>query len=105
MNAKLAVRDIDLIALLGNLFENALHGCQKSEKEKLYIEIYIQMQKNRLTIVCNNVCPDDLELSGSLPKGKSVGISSILSVCRKYDGHLEYKAEHGICSACVVLNL
>lgn len=105
VNAKLAVRDIDLIALLGNLFENALHGCQKSEKEKLYIEIYIQMQKNRLTIVCNNVCPDDLELSGSLPKGKSVGISSILSVCRKYDGHLEYKAEHGICSACVVLNL
>ena len=102
---KLAVRDIDLIALLGNLFENALHGCRKSEKEKLYIEIYIQMQKNRLTIVCNNVCSDDLELSGSLPKRKSVGISSILSDCRKYDANLEYKAEHGICSACAVLNL
>ena len=35
---ELGVRGIDLIALLGNLLENALHGCQKSEKKKLYIE-------------------------------------------------------------------
>ncbi len=105
VKAELAVRDIDLIALLGNLFENALHGCQKSEKDKLYMEIYIRMQNSRLTIVCENVCSENLELSGSLPKGKSIGISSILAVCQKYDGNLEYKVEHGICSACAVLNL
>ncbi|TGY97465.1 GHKL domain-containing protein [Petralouisia muris] len=103
--AELAVRDIDLIALLGNLFENALHGCQKSGKENLYIEIYIRLQNSRLTIVCDNICPDGLELSGSLPAGKSIGISSIFDVCRKYGGNLEYKVEHGICSACAVLNL
>lgn len=103
--AELAVRDIDLIALLGNLFENALHGCQKSEKEKLYIEIYMRLQNSRLTIVCDNVCQDGLELSGSLPASKSIGISSILAVCRKYDGSLEYRVENGICSACAVLNL
>lgn len=105
VKAELAIRDIDLIALLGNLFENALHGCQKSEKENLYIEIYIQMQKNRLTIVCDNICSDDLELCGNLPKDKSIGISSILAVCQKYDGNLEYNVKHGICSACAVLNL
>ncbi len=105
VKAELAVRDIDLIALLGNLFENALHGCQRSQKEKLYIEIYIHMQNSRLTIVCDNICSDDLELSGSLPEGKSIGISSMLAVCRKYDGGLEYKTEHGICSVCAVLNL
>ncbi len=103
--AELAVQDIDLIALLGNLFENALHGCQKSEKKKLYIEIYIRTQNSRLTIVCNNICPADLELSGSLPKDKGIGISSILAVCQKYDGSLEHKVEHGFCSACAVLNL
>ncbi len=105
VKAELAVRDIDLIALLGNLFENALHGCQQSEKDKLYIEIYIHMQNNRLTVVCENICSDDLKLSGSLPKDKSIGISSILAVCQKYDGNLEYNVEHGICSACAVLNL
>ncbi len=70
------MRDIDLTALLGNLLENA---------------------------VCGNTCLDDLKLSGSLPAGKSIGISSILSVCQRYDGNLDYKVENGICSARVIL--
>jgi len=101
--AELAVRDIDLVALLGNLLENALHGCQRSGKEKQHIEIYIRLKNNSLIIVCNNTCPDDLMLSGSLPVGKSVGISSILSVCQRYNGNLDYKVENGICSARVAL--
>ncbi|MCX4351840.1 MAG: hypothetical protein OSJ60_09395 [Lachnospiraceae bacterium] len=44
-------------------------------------------------------------LSGSLPEGKSTGISSILSVCRKYGRNLDYKMENEICSVCAVLNL
>ncbi len=103
--AELAVRDIDLVALLGNLLENALHGCQRSGKEKQHIEIYIRLKNNSLIIVCNNTCPDDLKLSGSLPAGKSIGISSILSVCQRYDGNLDYKLENGICSARVVLTV
>ena len=102
---ELKIREIDLIALLGNLLENALHGCQESGKEKPYIEIHIRMQSDRLTIVCNNTCYDKLELSGSLPAGKSIGISSILSVCQKYDGNLDYKIENDVCSVCAVLNL
>ncbi len=103
--AELTVRDIDLIALLGNLLENALHGCQKSGKERPGIEIRIRVYNNRLIMICNNTCPDDLVLSGGLPTGKSIGISSILAVCRKYDGNLDYQVENGICSACVILNL
>lgn len=102
---ELKVREIDLIALLGNLLENALHGCQKSGKDKPCIEIHVRLQNNRLLIVCNNSCSDKLKLSGSLPVGKSTGISSILSVCRKYDGNLDYRIENHVCSACAVLNL
>lgn len=102
---ELNVREIDLIALLGNLLENALHGCQESGNEKQGMEIHIRLQSDRLTIVCNNNCTDKLELSQGLPVGKSIGISSILSVCRKYDGNLDYKIENKICSACVVLHL
>lgn len=101
----LKMREIDIIALLGNLLENALHGCLESGKEKLSIEIHIRQQESRLIILCNNTCPDHLILSGSLPAGKSIGISSILSVCRKYDGNLDYKIENEACSACAVLNL
>ena len=102
---ELKIREIDLIALLGNLLENALHGCQETGKEKQWIEIHIRMQSNRLIIVCDNTCSDNLKLSGSLPVGKSIGISSILSVCQKYDGNLDYKIEKDVCSACAVLNL
>ena len=58
-----------------------------------------------MIIDCNNTCSDKLKLSGSLPAGKSIGISSILSVCQKYDGNLDYKIENDVCSACAVLNL
>lgn len=102
---KLEVREIDLIALLGNALENALHGCQESGMEKLCIEIHIRLLNNRQVIVCNNSCSDKLKLSGSLPEGKSIGISSILSVCQKYSGNLDYRIENNVCSARVVLNL
>jgi len=103
--AELTVRDIDLVALLGNLLENALHGCQRSGKEKSCIENDIRLKNNSLIIVCNNTCPDDLQLSGSLPAGKGIGVSSILSVCQRYDGDLDYKVENGICSARVILTV
>lgn len=102
---ELKVRETDLIALLGNLLENALHGCQESGKENPDIKIHIRLQNSRLIILCNNTCPDHLKLFGGLPAGKSIGISSILSVCRKYDGNLDYKIEAGSCSACAVLNV
>ncbi len=102
---ELNIREIDLITLLENLLENALHGCQESGKEKQCIEIHIKMQNNRLIIVCNNTCSNALKLSGSLPAGKSIGISSILSACQKYDGNLDYKINNHVCSARAVLNL
>lgn len=103
--SELKVRDIDLIALMGNLLENALHGCQKSGKEQACIDVYIRLQSSRLIIVCDNTCPENLKLSGSLPSGKGIGISSILTVCQRYEGNLDYSVENGICSACAVLNL
>lgn len=102
---ELEVREIDLIALLGNLLENALHGCQESGKENKRIEIHIRLQTKRLIILCNNTCSDDLELADGLPAKKSIGVSSILSVCRKYDGNLDYRIENETCSVCAVLNL
>ena len=59
---ELGVRGIDLIALLGNLLENALHGCQESGKENKSIEIHIRLQNKILIILCNNTC-ESTELS------------------------------------------
>lgn len=102
---KLMVREIDLIALLGNLLENALHGSQQSGKENPSIKIHIRLQSDRLLIVCVNTCEDTLELADGLPACKSIGISSMIAVCEKYDGNLDYTVENGSCSVCAVLNL
>lgn len=96
---------MDAIAAYAKTGDNALHGCQESGKENKRIEIRIRLQNKRLIILCNNTCPDDLELVAGLPAKKSIGISSILSVCRKYDGNLDYRKENETCSACAVLNL
>ena len=102
---ELKVREIDIITILGNLLENALHGCLESGKENKSIEIHIRLQNGRLIILCNNTCSDHLKLADGLPAEKSIGISSILSVCQKYDGNLDYKIENEGCSVCAVLNL
>lgn len=99
------MREIDIIALLGNLLENALHGSQQSGKENPYIKIHIRLQNDRLLIVCENTCRDALELADGLPVCKSIGISSMIAVCEKYDGNLDYTVENGSCSVCAVLNL
>ena len=102
---ELKVREIDIITILGNLLENALHGCLESGKENKSIEIHIRLQNGRLIILCNNTCSVHLKLADGLPAEKSIGISSILSVCQKYDGNLDYKIENEGCSVCAVLNL
>ena len=35
---------------------------------------------------------------------ENLSLNSILSVCQKYDGNLDYKIENDVCSACAVLN-
>lgn len=95
---------MDLISLLGNLLENALHGCEVCEGTKK-AEIFLNEQNEKLIVVCENTCSPALELEGELPKHKGIGISSMLAVCNKYDGHLGYSVENGVCSACAVLKL
>lgn len=72
---------------------------------KAHSELLFRLQNNRLIIVCNNTCSEQLKLSGSLPAGKGIGISSILTVCQKHDGTLDYRIEDDVCSACAVLHL
>lgn len=100
----ISIQDVDMISLLGNLLENALHGCEGCEGTQK-AEIFLHEQKEKLIVVCENTCSPALELEGELPKQKGIGVSSMLAVCNKYDGHLGYSVEEGVCSVCAVLKL
>ena len=100
----LAMNDLDMVSLLGNMLENALHGCQEAEDAKK-ADIYLSLKEGKLVVLCENTCSPKLELEAGLPKNKSIGVSSMLSVCSKYKGYLSYSADNGICSVSAVLSL
>ena len=50
LGENLPVRDIDWIAILANMFENAIHGCAGSGQAQQEIDIYISQKKNKVII-------------------------------------------------------
>ncbi len=104
-DAKLPIKDTDIVAILANLLENAINGCKELEIEKPRIEIFIREKKGKLIIVCNNSCSENLVISDSLPKNKGIGISSIISTCEKYGGKIDYTVKDDVCSVCAVLEI
>ncbi|KAI4447629.1 hypothetical protein C823_002148 [Eubacterium plexicaudatum ASF492] len=47
LEENLPIRDIDWIAILANMFENAIHGCAGSGQPQQVIDIYISQKKTR----------------------------------------------------------
>lgn len=101
----LPAKDVDLIALLGNLLENALHGCLESESTQKNMEVALRTDGEKLVVVVKNTCSATLKVSDGLPHHRGVGIASMLSVCDHYGGTLNYFADQGVCSVCAVLRL
>ena len=62
----ISIQDVDMISLLGNLLENALHGCEGCEGTQK-AEIFLHEQKKKLIVVCENTCSPALELEGEYP--------------------------------------
>ncbi|MDE7295118.1 MAG: GHKL domain-containing protein [Oscillospiraceae bacterium] len=106
--ADLPVKDVHLVAILANLLENALNGCNELEASLMQpkIEINILEKDSNLLIVCSNTCSDMPEISDDgLPKKRGIGISSIISACGHYNGSLDYTVKDGVCSAYAVLEI
>lgn len=105
VNEKLKMKDIDLVSMLGNLLENAMHASEKSTKETKMTAIYLTRNDHHLMIVCENTCDEPLELVDGIPKNKGIGILSILNVCQIYHGQVRYQITNGICSVCIAFPL
>lgn len=95
----LAIGDVDLVTILANLFENAIHGCTASGKQGQSIEVQIRRKINKLVIKICNTCADNVKITDGLPRSKSgegVGISSVLHSVKSYNGDIDFKTEHGV---------
>ena len=100
---EVAVSDIDLCALLGNLLDNAVESCEKVKErgEEPFIRIYIGVLKQQLYISVSNSTVEvvrkmDQEYISQKRGNHGHGLKRINLVVDKYDGYLNRKNEPGV---------
>ena len=98
----LEVSPQDLVIVIANLFENAIHATQKHKGQKKLIDIIIKSNAQRLLIKVENPCKNNLTFDETL---YGVGIHSVIATPNKYEGMYDFIAEDGIFSAKISLNL
>lgn len=105
---ELPIRDIDWVAILANVFENAIHGCLDSDSSKKVIQIQIAKKGHKVSIQCKNTCSDRIVFQEGIPKsitGGGIGVSSILKTVARYKGETDFSAKEGIFLTRILLNL
>ena len=97
------VTDMDFVAVLSNLLENAVNGCIEC-KSSGEIRVNIRTVADKTVIVCSNPCKKDIAIENNMIKNRGIGIASMLSAIRKYDGGIKYSTDNGILTVCIILN-
>ncbi len=104
----LPIRDIDWVAILANVFENAIHGCIASGLLHQVIDIYIAQKRNKVIIQCRNTSTEEIIFRKGLPqseKGGGIGVHSIIKAASNYEGETDFTVEHGQFVTRILLNL
>lgn len=90
----------DWCALLGNLWDNALEGCERVH-DKRWIRFSFRQEEKAIAVKMENSCISDID-SKRLLTVKSdqnmhgIGLKNIEYVVNKYDGILKLKCEDGV---------
>lgn len=93
-----ALREIDMISMIGNLLDNAIRGAQECENFRIVqIRIFMQNKRNILVVKIVNNCTGKILIeNGEIKSTKKeqglhgLGIKSVNHTAEKYDGYLEY---------------
>ena len=92
----------DLVIVIANLFENAIHAASKLKVKDKCIDIHIKESTQRLLIKVENPCRTNLVFDETL---WGVGTRSVVTTTNKYEGMYDFTAEDGVFSAKISLNL
>lgn len=100
----------DLCIIFGNLLENAIEASQKIEESKRFIRINSDVSYDLLVITMDNSCDgnfisEDGKFYSTKRKGFGIGLSSIQSVARKYQGDAKFEVKDGYFQSSVYLRM
>lgn len=122
----LPVRDIDLVAILANIFENAVHGCGSTDVREAKILMRISQKGHKIVIQCRNTVgsaiwkdkEQDLQNKMRCRKGckslleesekqyqEGIGMASIRKTAQRYHGEADFAVENGMFVTRVLLNM
>lgn len=108
----LGLEDLDLVAILGNLMDNALTAASQSSERKVWLTTSIRNTYN--VIVLKNSCDTPPRIQGEKllstkenPRYHGYGIESANRVAKKYQGdlHWTYSKEQNLFAMTVILRL
>lgn len=96
----IAVSEVDLVRMFGNLTDNAIESCMKVDDSDRYLKIHSCIKANYLTICMeNSKRSDEYPLKRNLVTTKQdsihhgLGMKILKNLARKYDGELTCKDE------------
>lgn len=93
---KLAIENVDISVLLGNLLENAINAASKLPVSERDIKLNILQQGNMLAVTVDNsfngeVLQKDGAYLSTKPGHSGLGLSSLMDIAEKYYGGTEFR--------------
>ena len=106
----LVMEETDIVCLMSNLLDNACEAVEKLDPERRKIYLEMRCHRGCLLIKTENTCLEPVIDSGnhlhttkSNSKLHGYGINCMKSIVEKYQGMLQYHADHNIFTMKIVL--
>ena len=95
-----AMTDVELCSVLGNLIDNAMEACEKVPQEERFMRVYIDKFKGQLYLSVQNSSPPVKLEKGAFRTTKEglhgFGLFRIDRIAKKYGGYVNRQYEEGI---------
>lgn len=106
----MGIEDIDLVAILGNLLDNALEAAEKSQAKNVYLETSLRNAYQVIVIQNSSLPPKEsyghLQTSKSDRSVHGFGLKSVAKCLKKYRGdlHWDYDKDENIFTMTVMID-
>ncbi|MDD3335494.1 MAG: GHKL domain-containing protein [Eubacteriales bacterium] len=104
--SELPICPAELVTIVANLLENAVHGAAASAAAEPFVRLRVYPKADKLVVRVENTCKNKLNYPEGFPAEKySVGLLSVQQAVTAHDGELFLTAQNGIFTVLVLLNL
>ena len=100
----LSIQAPDLVAIIANVLENALHGAAESKSSSPFILVNTKHKSGSFVVNCENSCSKTLDFVEMPEYLKGIGIQSITSTVDKYGGSCRFSAKDGVFQCIVIMD-